>query len=138
MRKRRKAMAVWKVILITIASIIGLIGVTVLALWIRGDFNDNPVYPETGIFFVVDGNEKYNSDLGVIESSSSFSLTLSTTTEDVNRTTVSLSLPNGVRENGYIDNGIIRVPETVQLNRAFTVELVNSPLDNHINGGITR
>ena len=137
MRKRRKAMAVWKVILITIASIIGLIGVTVLALWIRGDFNDNPVYPETGIFFVVDGNEKYNSDLGVIESSSSFSLTLSTTTEDVNRTTVSLSLPNGVRENGYIDNGIIRVPETVQLNRAFTVELVNSPLDNHINGGIT-
>lgn len=135
MRKRRKAMAVWKVILITIASIIGLIGVTVLALWIRGDFNDNPVYPETGIFFVE--NEKYNSDLGAIESSTSFSLTLSTSTEDVNRRTVNLSLPNGVRENGYIDNGIIRVPETVQLDTAFTVELSRSPLDSYINGGIT-
>lgn len=135
MRKRRKAMAVWKVILITIASIIGLIGVTVLALWIRGDFNDNPVYPETGIFFVE--NEKYNSDLGAIESSTSFSLTLSTSTEDVNRRTVNLSLPNGVRENGYIDNGIIRVPETVQLDTAFTVELSRSPLDSYISGGIT-
>ena len=51
MKKKRKAMALWKVILITISSIIGLIGVTVLALYIKGDFNDNPIYPESGIFF---------------------------------------------------------------------------------------
>ena len=141
MKKKRKAMALWKVILITISSIIGLIGVTVLALYIRGDFNDNPVYPESGIFFVLDGNEKYNSELNVIETSESFSLTLSTSTEDVNRRTVNLSLPTGthatVRENGYLDNGIIRVPETVQLDRAFNVELSVSPTDNHIAGGLT-
>lgn len=141
MKKKRKAMALWKVILITISSIIGLIGVTVLALYIKGDFNDNPIYPESGIFFVLDGNEKYNQDLGVLETAESFSLTLSTSTEDVNRKTVKLSLPTGtremVRENGYLDNGIIRVPETVQLDRAFTVELSTSPTDNHIAGGLT-
>ena len=141
MKKKRKAMALWKVILITISSIIGLIGVTVLALYIKGDFNDNPIYPESGIFFVLDGNEKYNQDLGVLETAESFSLTLSTSTEDVNRKTVKLSLPTGtretIRENGYLDNGIIRVPETVQLDRAFTVELSTSPTDNHIAGGLT-
>lgn len=141
MKKKRKAMALWKVILITISSIIGLIGVTVLALYLRGDFSDNPVYPESGIFFVLDGNEKYNSDLQVLETSESFSLTLSTSTEDVNRRTVNLSLPTGthatVRENGYLDNGIIRVPETVQLDSAFTVELSTSPIDNYLTGGIT-
>ena len=141
MKKKRKAMALWKVILITISSIIGLIGVTVLALYIKGDFNDNPIYPESGIFFVLDGNEKYNQDLGVLETAESFSLTLSTPTEDVNRKTVKLSLPTGtretIRENGYLDNGIIRVPETVQLDRAFTVELSTSPTDNHIAGGLT-
>ena len=141
MKKKRKAMALWKVILITISSIIGLIGVTVLALYLRGDFSDNPVYPESGIFFVLDGNEKYNSDLQVLETSESFSLTLSTSTEDVNRRTVNLSLPTGthatVRENGYLDNGIIRVPETVQLDSAFTVELSTSPIDNYLAGGIT-
>ena len=141
MKKKRKAMALWKVILITISSIIGLIGVTVLALYIKGDFNDNPIYPESGIFFVLEGNEKYNQDLGVLETAESFSLTLSTSTEDVNRKTVKLSLPTGtretIRENGYLDNGIIRVPETVQLDRAFTVELSTSPTDNHIAGGLT-
>ncbi len=141
MKKKRKAMALWKVILITISSIIGLIGVTVLALYIKGDFNDNPIYPESGIFFVLEGNEKYNQDLGVLETAESFSLTLSTSTEDVNRKTVKLSLPTGtretIRENGYLDNGIIRVPETVQLDRVFTVELSTSPTDNHIAGGLT-
>ena len=137
MRKKRKAMALWKVILITISSIIGLVGVTVLALYLRGDLSDNPIYPESGIFYLLDSNEKYNSSLGVIESSENFSLTISTSTEDVNRRTVRLSLPNGVRENGYIYNEVIRVPETVQLDKPFQVELSVSPSDGLIAGGQT-
>src|SRR5699024_5876177 len=61
--------------------------------------------------------------------------------EDVNRKNVKLELSAGTnslrRENGYIDNGIIRVPETVQLDKAFKVELLRSPEDSFIMGGRT-
>ena len=140
MKGKRKALAVWKVILITISSIIALVGVTILVQYLRGELSDKPVYPESGIFFVTD-NEKYDVSSGEMKTAEDFYLTLSTATEDVNRKNVKLELSAGTnslrRENGYIDNGIIRVPETVQLDKAFKVELLRSPEDSFIMGGRT-
>ena len=54
-RRKRKALAVWKVVLITIASIIGLMGVSVFVMYLLGMLEDTIVNP-TSINFVKEGN----------------------------------------------------------------------------------
>ena len=136
MKKKRKVLATWKVILIVISAIIGLAGIAAL-YWYLFIYDDTPVQPGDNISFVQD--ENYVK--GRFQVSSDFSLTITTDVEGVTNDGVTLSLDGVVAENGYIDNGIIRVPEKVRLNVPFTVELSQS-LNSEIgdlweNGGIT-
>ena len=138
MKKKRKVLATWKVILIVIASIIGLMGVTTLAMYLLGYLNEEVVNPND-ISFVQD--ENYNAESGMYEVAENFELTITSSTAGVTVNDVTLSLSGGVAENGYIDNGIIIVPEKVKLNTPFQVTLsssYNETLEtNWINGGIT-
>ena len=136
MKKKRKVLATWKVILIVISAIIGLAGIAAL-YWYLFIYDDTPVQPGDNISFVQDENFVN----GRFQVSSDFSLTITTDVEGVTNDGVTLSLDGVVAENGYIDNGIIRVPEKVRLNVPFTVELSQS-LNSEIgdlweNGGIT-
>ncbi len=137
MKKRRGVLATWKVVLITIAGIIGLLGVTAFIIYIFRN-PDETVVPDD-ISFVE--TEEYNAEAGMFEVSSDFYMTITTSTEGVTETTVTLSLGTTQAENGYIDNGVIIVPQTVQLNTPFLVQLSTSyNLDlamEYINGGIT-
>ena len=139
-RRKRKALAVWKVVLITIASIIGLMGVSVFVMYLLGMLEDTIVNP-TSINFVKEGNEFYNSDTDTYEVSSNFSLTITTATEGVTEDLVTLSLPNGTVRDGKIYNDVVSVPQTVRLNTPFEVELresYNAELDrSYRNGGTT-
>ena len=139
-RRKRKALAVWKVVLITIASIIGLMGVSVFVMYLLGMLEDTIVNP-TSINFVKEGNEFYNSDRDTYEVSSNFSLTITTSTEGVTEDLVTLSLPNGTVRDGRIYNDVVSVPQTVRLNTPFEVELresYNAELDrSYRNGGTT-
>ena len=138
MKKKRKVLATWKVILIVIASIIGLMGVTTLAMYLLGYLNEEVVNPND-ISFVQD--ENYNAESGMYEVAENFEMTITSSTADVTVNDVTLSLSGGVAENGYIDNGVIIVPEKVKLNTPFQVTLsssYNETLEtNWINGGIT-
>lgn len=139
-RRKRKALAVWKVVLITIASIIGLMGVSVFVMYLLGMLEDTIVNP-TSINFVKEGNEFYNSDRDTYEVSSNFTLTITTATEGVTEDLVTLSLPNGTVRDGRIYNDVVSVPQTVRLNTPFEVELresYNAELDrSYRNGGTT-
>ena len=139
-RRKRRALAVWKVVLITIASIIGLMGVSVFVMYLLGMLEDTIVNP-TSINFVKEGNEFYNSDRDTYEVSSNFSLTITTSTEGVTEDLVTLSLPNGTVRDGRIYNDVVSVPQTVRLNTPFEVELresYNAELDrSYRNGGTT-
>ena len=137
-KRKRKVLATWKVVLITMAAIIGLLGVSTFVMYLLGYFNEEIINPEN-INFVQD--ENYNAETGTYEVSADFYLTITTTTEGANVSNITLSLGNTVAENGYIDNGIIRVPQTVRLNTPFLVTLSTSYNDytssEYINGGIT-
>lgn len=139
-RRKRKALAVWKVVLITIASIIGLMGVSVFVMYLLGMLEDNIVNP-TSINFVREENEFYNSESGTYQVSSNFTLTITSPTENVTENIVTLSLPNGSVRDGRVYNDVISVPQTVRLNTPFEVQLresYNSSLGrNYRNGGST-
>ena len=133
MKKKRKVLATWKVVLITIAAIIGLLGVSTFVMYLLGYFNEEVVNPEN-ISFVQ--GEEYNAETGMYEVSSDFYMTITSSTEGTTVNNVTLSLGSTMAENGYLDNGIIRVPQTVRLNTPFLVTLSTLGSD-YINGGIT-
>ncbi len=139
-RRKRRALAVWKVVLITIASIIGLMGVSVFVMYLLGMLEDKIVNP-VSINFVKEGNEFYNSDTDTFEVSSNFTLTITTSTEEVTEDLVTLSLPNGMVRDGRVFNDVISVPQTVRLNTPFEVELRESYNEelgrSYRNGGTT-
>ena len=121
----RKALSIWKVILIVFASVTGVVGATSLGLYLSGSLKDKIVEPKDMAFsHKIDGKGFYDTTDSSFKLSSDSKLKIVCTTKDVTETEVSLSLENEIeRRNGYISDGVIRIPETVQLNSAFTVQL---------------
>ena len=121
----RKALSVWKVILILMASLVGVGGATTLGLYLMGSFKEKVVEPENMSFsHEVSGQGYYNTANNTYELSSDSKLRIVCSTKDVTETKVTLSLLGGYERNGYVSDGIIRVPQTVELNKDFTVELL--------------
>lgn len=122
--KKRGVLSLWKVIILVIVGIIGVAGVSVLSLYLMGKFKTPFVEPES-ISFVkeIDGSGYYNETLGQYEVASDFSMTITTPTENVTERKVTLSLAGGSVLNGYVSDGVITVPQEVEINRPFTVTL---------------
>jgi len=125
--KKRAPLALWKVIMIVVASLIGVAGATALVLFLTGRLDDKINDPEDMAFMrTVDGQgfaENIDGDNWFFLADDS-ELTISCTTEGVTETKVSLSLKNGVTRNGKITDGVITIPNEVELNKPFKVELV--------------
>lgn len=123
--KKRGVLSLWKVIMLVIAGIVGVVGVTVLTLYLMGRFEDEFVEPQDMSFVktIDDGAGYFNDELGQYEVSSNFKLTISSTTENVTEKRITLSLKNGQVKDGYITDGIIKVPQEVTLNKPFEVTL---------------
>lgn len=139
--KKRGVLSLWKVILLTFASLLGVAGVSVLGVYLTGGFNKKYVEPEDIQFSQTldSGNGYYNVELGQYEVSSDFSLVINSTTEGVTEKDVTLSLKNTkTKEDGYISDGVIRVPQKVSLGTPFTVVLEradNGSFEEWIKGG---
>ena len=138
----KKVLSLWKVIMLVVAGLIGVAGVTILSMYLAGKLGDNPVQPEDmTIEQVVDGKGFYNTTLNRFEVSDNFKMTISTTTEDVTEKTVELKLTGGALKDGYVSDTRIRVPQYVTLNVPFEVQLVSSynreVKQAWINGGVS-
>lgn len=131
-KKNRKALPVWKVLILIFAGFIGVAGVTALVLYLTGRF-DEEVVPPNDLAFVetVDGEGMYED--GIYKLSGDVNLTIVSSTESVTESKITLSLANTLwTKNGYTSDGVIIVPVEVELNQAFKVELVrqnNSEID---------
>lgn len=133
--ERRKKWPVWLTVLIAIASVGFITGVTILGVFLSGGFEEKIIYPQT-ITFTYDDDllNEANSQLEVVDD---FMLTVNSETENITRKEVTLSFENNdvthriVKDDGitYIDNGIIQVPEIVTIGQEFQVILIK---DNYL------
>lgn len=123
--KKRGVLSLWKVILLVITGLIGIAGVTILGLYLTGSFNEKENDPQDMAFSQVldEGLGCFNSQLQQYEIASDFKITIISTTENVTNNKVTLSLRGGQARNGFVSDGIIKVPQIVTLNKSFTVTL---------------
>lgn len=142
--RRGKALSLWKVFVLIFVGLLSITGITALVLYFMGEFDEKHIEPED-MFFVEtlnNGDGYYDSVLGRYEVSSNFSMTISTSTEDVTETKVTLSLKNGESVgNDYITDGKIKVPKVVELNKSFEVvlqqEYNSAILEDWVVGGVS-
>ena len=140
----RRVLSVWKVLLLIFASFAVAGGGTALVLFMKGDFNEKIVKPvDMDFSHSVDGQGYYNNGLSRFElSGDGCKLTIVCTNEGVTEKNIKLSLLDGITKDGYVSDGVIKVPSVVQLNTPFAVQLVreyNVELEqNWVNGGISR
>lgn len=115
---------VWLTLLSVIGGVSLVCGGTVLGVYLTGGFEEKVVSPESISF---DRNsELYNGSQ--FEVDSNFEIVITSPTENVTQTKVTLSLDNGTASGGVLSNGVVRVPAQVTLGQPFTVEIVQSPL----------
>ncbi len=117
-----------KVFAISLACFIGAIGIGVGVMAIAGYFNQPSIMPENIAF----DRDVYNVD-------SDFSITITTTTEDVTVTQLTLSLQNGelyTEKNGEvrISDGVISIPQTATIGEPFNVTLNKTLHDDECGG----
>ena len=125
----KKKWAVWKTIVSVISAIVAVVGVTVLGVYLAGGFNEKIVNPES-ISFSYDSS-LFNSNNAQLEITEDFSLTIVSPTEGVTENKVTLSFSGNLpvtRDNGYISNTIIQVPEVVTIGQPFQVHLLTELL----------
>lgn len=142
MKKEKKAKKtsgkkwpLWLTLILVIAGVGAISGITVLGVYLAGGFEERIINPEA-IAFSYD-ESLYNESTGQLEVVDDFSLTITTPTNPITETAVTLSFINSnvtyrvVGDDGitYIDNGIIQVPENVTLGQPFTVRLIR---DNYL------
>lgn len=138
-----KKWAVWKTVLVVISSVIFVSGVTLLGIYLAGGLR-NPVTPPEDIDFVVD-SDLYNPDKSQFEVTEDFELVLTSSTEQVTERQVRLSFTGSTTTNpstGTISDGVITVPQIVNIGEPFTVTLNMTGYqeldgENWIAGGIS-
>lgn len=125
----KKKWAVWKTIVSVISGIVAVVGVTVLGVYLAGGFNEKIVNPES-ISFSYD-SDQFNPNNNQLEITEDFTLTIVSPTEGVTKNKVTLSFSGNLpitRDNGYISNTIIQVPEVVTIGQPFQVHLLTELL----------
>lgn len=126
-------MRFFKIFLICFFSLIGVIGAVLGIMYLAGSFNKVVVEP-TEIHFE-------QKDFYV---DSDFTLTINSSTEGVTEKNVTLSLrdQDGDAVDGFITDGVIKIPQNVEIGKPFNVTLITAPneeLDNikWIVGGVS-
>ena len=131
-----KAPKTWQMVLIFVTIVLLIVGGGVLYVYLNDGFKTSEVYPQT--IDITDSDNILNLATSQYEATEDFSLTFTSQTEGVNRKGITLSFPSGIavsrdEENGTISDGVIIVPEKVNLDESFTVSLVKQPYDKNNN-----
>lgn len=132
----------WMTICSVILGVGLIVGATILGVVLaRGGWDEKPIEP-VDIFFDVNNEDYinlYNSETQQIEATENFTLVLTSSTLDANQKEVTLAFEGNYKyssDKKYIDNGIIKVPATVNLFESFTVELLTEHLKDEFNNEI--
>ena len=103
-----------------------IFGVAIGILAIAGTFTEPNIQPQEIAFEY----SEYKED-------SDFEIKITTPTENVTRTEITLSFPNAsevVEKDGKISDGVITIPKTVKIGESFKVELVKVINDSECDG----
>ena len=99
-KKEKSKFAIWKVVVATLCSVLGAIGIIFLGLYFSGSFSRDPVNPE-GLFFadvtINEKGEKTYTSRGATpyNISADSDILISTATQGVNQNQIELSFPKG-------------------------------------------
>ena len=129
-----KKLKLWQMIVLIFSTVTLATGGSLLYVYLSGGFDNKKIEPENVLF--VDNYNLYNPDRWQLEVENDFKLLLNSDTEGVTEKKVTLSFGktlstqtisnsefvdiDGVK---YISNGVIRVPEVVELGKEFTVNI---------------
>lgn len=123
-----KSPKTWQLIVILVTVFVLAIGGSFLAVYLTTGFKPQYVYPESIV--VEDVNSNYNQNNSQYEVVENFKLKITSPTESVTNKAITLSFVPGKAvtrtEDGKISDGTIIVPEHIQLDEEFTVELVQA------------
>ena len=126
---KRKKWGAPQTIFSIVGGVAGVVGATVLGVYLAGGFNEKIVNPNS-IDFMYQSN-LYNLDYTQIETCEDFEITIVAPNEGVTKDSVTLSFAQNVpsiRSQGYVSNSIISVPEIVKIGQPFKVSLVKGIL----------
>ena len=138
----KRRWGVGKTLSVIFASVAFIVGIAILGVYLAGGFTERTTIPQD-ISFDVQNDPNFNSDLNRLEiTSSSFELTIGSTTENVTSDVVTLGFSYTYAYNfdtqsftdvgwgitntgdGYLENGVLRIPRQVRIGVPFTVEVL--------------
>lgn len=136
----KRRWGVGKTLSVIFASVAFIVGIAILGVYLAGGFTERTTIPQD-ISFNVQNDPNFNS--GRLEiTSSSFELTIGSTTENVTSDVVTLGFSYTKAYNfdtqsftdvgwgitntgdGYLENGVLRIPRQVRIGVPFTVEVL--------------
>lgn len=138
----KRRWGVGKTLSVIFASVAFIVGIAILGVYLAGGFTERTTIPQD-ISFNVQNDPNFNSDLNRLEiTSSSFELTIGSTTENVTSDVVTLGFSYTYAYNfdtqsftdvgwgitntgdGYLENGVLRIPKQVRIGVPFTVKVL--------------
>ena len=136
----KRRWGVGKTLSVIFASVAFIVGIAILGVYLAGGFTERTTIPQD-ISFDVQNDPNFNS--GRLEiTSSSFELTIGSTTENVTSDVVTLGFSYTKAYNfdtqsftdvgwgitntgdGHLENGVLRIPRQVRIGVPFTVEVL--------------
>ena len=138
-KKDRKKWGVGKTLAVLFSSVAFIVGAAILGVYLAGGFVEKIIVPQD-VSFNEQNDENYNAELNRIEATQDFVLTIGSSTSNITANNISLSFAYtytydfdahdftdkgwGTEEgDGYIDNGVLRIPKQVKIGQPFTVTL---------------
>ena len=120
-----KALKIWQAILIVVGVIVLAVGGALLYVHFTQGLGPKKVFPNDISFVVNEEDQNYNAEKQQFEVIDDFSLVIGTVTEGVTEKELTLSFTNNFTEianaDGYITDGVITIPQKVQIGKEFTV-----------------
>ena len=138
-KKDRKKWGVGKTLAVLFSSVAFIVGAAILGVYLAGGFVEKIIVPQD-VSFNEQNDENYNAELNRIDATQDFVLTIGSSTSNITANNISLSFAYtytydfdahdftdkgwGTEEgDGYIDNGVLRIPKQVKIGQPFTVTL---------------